>query len=226
MRSLTPLTICLALLCAPGPSAPRAAEAPQLETGAPPLATQRYQNGRRLYATGDLPGAAAEFRSALALFPTSPKLAFNLARTLERMGELAEAGTMCRRYLALAPDAEDRVTIEALCVSIEQRVEAERPRLVVSTLPSGATVYLDEVDVGRTPLTVWTTVGPHVLRVTAEGHKAALQTVQAERGKMLPVALELLRESASAPPGAAVAAAPASAASEAAAPAAWRAPVA
>ncbi|MCK6576159.1 PEGA domain-containing protein [Myxococcota bacterium] len=179
---------------AAAPAAPAPApEAPQLEPGAPPLATQRYQNGRRLYAAGDLPGAAAEFRSALTLWPSSPKLAFNLARTLERQGELGEAVGLYRRYLELSPTADDRATVSALATALEARVEAERPRFVISALPEGTEVFLDEVMVGRAPLTVATTPGEHVIRFKAPGHQSVLRTLTAERGKTTPMAVQLER---------------------------------
>ncbi len=197
-RSQTSLVLCLVTALAPWPAAAAPArptpEAPQLETGASPLATQRYQNGRRLYAAGDLPGAAAEFRSALTLFPDSPKLAFNLARTLERLGEMQEAAAFYRRYLVLAPSADDRATVEALATALERRVEAERPRLVISALPEGAEVFLDETPVGRAPLTVATTPGDHVVRLKASGYRPALRTIRAERGRTTPLAIELVRE--------------------------------
>ncbi len=205
MRRRLVLLLPFLMLASAGASAPLlAAEPPQLEAGAPPLAVQRYQNGRQLYGAGDLAGAAAEFRSALTLFPNSAKLAFNLARVLERLGEIQEASSMYRRYLGLAPQAEDRANIEALAAALEARVEAERPRLVVSTLPAGATVFLDEVEAGQSPITLRPPPGDHVLRFTAAGHQSALRTVKAERAVTTPVAVELQRDA-----GAAVAATPA-----------------
>ena len=56
---------------------------PRLEPGAPPLAEQRYLIGREQYREGNLENAASEFQSAFEIFPQSPKLAYNLARTLE-----------------------------------------------------------------------------------------------------------------------------------------------
>jgi TolA-binding protein len=55
---------------------------------APASAESRYQIGRRLYREGQFAEAAAEFKAALALYP-SAKLAYNQARSAERAGDLA-----------------------------------------------------------------------------------------------------------------------------------------
>lgn len=107
MRSLLALTVTLATAVA-------VAKPPSLEPGAPPLAEQRYQVGRELYAKDDIAGAAREFGTALALFPTSAKLAYNLARCEERLGRLGPAIEHYERYLELSPKAEDAESVRTL----------------------------------------------------------------------------------------------------------------
>jgi TolA-binding protein len=75
----------------PGGAAPAATESRGLEAGAPAAANQRYLGGLDLYRKGEFSAAALEFRVALQLFPTSAKLSYNLARSLERSGSLGEA---------------------------------------------------------------------------------------------------------------------------------------
>jgi len=126
------LWVCLALCALAGPTAsaqpaataPPATENRGLEAGAPAAANQRYLVGIDLYRKGEFSAAALEFRVALQLFPTSAKLSYNLARSLERAGALGEAIAEYRNYLALAPNAADRVDVERVIAALE----AERDR--------------------------------------------------------------------------------------------------
>lgn len=102
-------------------------ESLSLEPGAPAMATQRYVLGRVAYGQGHFAEALQELEVAYALFPTSVKLAYNLARTNERLERWAEAARFYRRYLELAPAAPDRAEIEAIVAVMERRAEAERP---------------------------------------------------------------------------------------------------
>jgi hypothetical protein len=70
------------------------------------------------------------------MFPGSAKLNYNLGRTLERLGRPGEAADAFRRYLARAPDAEDRANVEGLIARLEERTLTAE--LVLSTQPPGA----------------------------------------------------------------------------------------
>ena len=94
--------------------AAESAAIPQLEAGAPQLANQRYLQGREDYRAGRISEAATAFQRALDVFPESPRLAFNLARSLERLGRLGEAAAAYRRYVELLPLAEDAPTVSRL----------------------------------------------------------------------------------------------------------------
>lgn len=109
----------------PGPIA--AASAPsvrELEPGAPPLANQRYRAGIEMYTRADFAGAAREFTVGLALAPTSAKLAYNLARSLERAGNVSGAVETYRRYLALSPAAADRAAVLQIIEVLEREGRA------------------------------------------------------------------------------------------------------
>ncbi len=87
---------------------PHGAVSQTLEEGAPKLAEHRYRTGRVLYKQGKFAAAVKEFQTAFDLFPDSAKLAFNMARTCERLDRMSEAVGHYERYLALAPSAKDR----------------------------------------------------------------------------------------------------------------------
>lgn len=133
MRPTTPMARRAALaltLCAASPapaqtdaapaSAPASAAPRELEPGAPPLATQRYRTGIEMYLRGDFAGAAREFKVAQAVAPDSPKLAYNLARSLERAGDVPGAVAAYRRYLEVAPQAADRADVERVLAVLER----------------------------------------------------------------------------------------------------------
>lgn len=98
-----------------------------LEPGAPAMATQRYVLGRVAYGQGQFAEALQELEVAYALFPTSVKLAYNLARTHERLERWGEAARFYRRYLELAPAAPDHAEISAIATVMERRAEALHP---------------------------------------------------------------------------------------------------
>lgn len=101
---------------------PAPVDAHSLEAGASQMAVKRYLIGRELYLQGNLEGAAAEFQSAFDIFPQSAKLAFNLARCHERMGNNAKAIGFYEKYLELAPaGAPDRGDIEKLLAAMKKR---------------------------------------------------------------------------------------------------------
>ncbi len=175
------------------PSGAAASEQPMLEAGAPALAQQRYLIGRRQYRAGDFEAAAREFQSALEIFPGSVKLAYNLARTLERLDRIEDALEAYKRYLRLAKGADDREQVERVVAGLVERLRARRARAVVSSVPAGASVYLDDASApaGTTPMTLEAPPGAHLLRLELAGHRTALRTLELRAGASEAVAVEL-----------------------------------
>lgn len=173
-----------------------------LESGAPAMAEQRYQLARSLYREGRLDQALQEFKSALDLFPRSTKLAFNIARVAERLGKLDVAAKHYRLYLTLAPAAEDRAQVQQLVDSLERRLQAERPELVISTAPAKANVYLDadSAPTGSTPLRIRVAPGTHAVRIVLEGYEPVMRSVNVEKGKAAALAIQLSKARTSAAP--------------------------
>ena len=106
----------------------------ELEPGAPPLATQRYRTGIEMYVRGDYAGAVREFKVAQALAPDSAKLAYNLARSLERAGDVPGAVAAYHRYLTLAPQATDRADVMRV-LSVLQPATQSAPEAAAERSP-------------------------------------------------------------------------------------------
>ena len=164
-----------------------------LSDDAPPMARQRYEIGKRLYRQGKFAEAAVEFRTALSLHPKSARLAFNLARALERAGDLAGAAAQYEAYLRLAPTADDAGDVRAVLASLHGQLAERKPELVLTTIPAGASVWIDGASAvgGRTPIKVRLAPGKHTLRVELAGHEAALETGELFEGRRAAVALKL-----------------------------------
>lgn len=166
--------------------------APTLEAGASALAEARYQVGRTLYARGDYAGAAREFEIALEIFPQSPKLAFNLARTFERLQDDERALAAYRRYLTIAPAAPDRDEIERIIGGLERRVDAARPKLVVTSEPAGAAVRVDGLEGSfTTPATITASPGTLVVRLRLPDQPEVTRSVTVARGQSTPLHVTL-----------------------------------
>jgi tetratricopeptide (TPR) repeat protein len=176
--------ICGLRLLAGAAGAEAAPSSPTLGPDAPPIAEQRYQDGRRAYTEGHLEDAALAFRSALDVYPDSPKLAYNLGRCLERLGRLEEAAAAYRVYVALAPTAEDAPSVSRLADSLEAQWREARPALVVLSQPPGAQVTVGgEVLPDPTPVHTTLRPGTHLVTVRLPGHIEAAESVALVRGE-------------------------------------------
>lgn len=105
---------------------PSMATAQGLGPDAPAAAQQRYDIGRQLYRDGDYAGAAREFKVALKLHET-PRLAYNLARSLERSDEIHHAIEAYETYLRLAPGAEDAQQVRATIAALREAHPTPEP---------------------------------------------------------------------------------------------------
>lgn len=175
-----------------------------LEDGAPAAAEARYQVGLSLYQAGNYAGAALEFRGALAMFPTSLKLAYNLARTEERAGRLPEALKAYEHYLTLNPPAEERALVERLAKSLREQIEATWPEVLVTSVPAGAEIRVDaaQAPAGKTPLKLRLPPGVHVVHLASAGRVSQESSFDLKAGESKQIEVALA-PAASAPPTAA-----------------------
>src|SRR5215510_9553895 len=132
----------LALVAAPAaraPPDPKKAEA-----------AQRFDRGLQLFDDGDTAGALAEFKRTYELVP-NPVVLFNIGLVYAAMGRPVSA-----------VDALEKVMQTPDKLSTDQRERATRTlndqkqrigKLMVTTVPEGARIDIDNVESARTPLT-------------------------------------------------------------------------
>ena len=125
---------------------------------------ERFAEGNRLYTEGNFEGARLKFLQALAVART-PSLLFNLARSEEKTGKLAEAYLHYQEYLKFANlPAKGKADAERYSAELEKRVG----RIQIEA-PAGSHVQVDGKDVGAAPF-----VGP--IAVEAGPHQVMLGT--------------------------------------------------
>ncbi len=164
----------------------------ELEPGAPALAVQRYRLGRSLYGQGRFAEAAREFEAGLLIFPDSPKLSYNAARSHERAERFADAARAYEDYLRKAPGEQDAAAVAALAEGLWKR--ANYGRLDLVSTPAGAHVFLDDVAHPLTQVTPAQTrlpAGAHTLRFELEGYAADTRKVVVASGETVAVSLTL-----------------------------------
>jgi len=146
---------------------------------------------RQAYAAGDHARAYALFSEVHAVAP-SPGTLFNMALNAELSGQPALAYALWSRYLA-APDAPDRAD------RARHRRDALARKLAlvaVHTDPAGAEVFVDRDALGRVgigPTTFPVAPGPHAIWARAPDHLEARGEVEARRGEVASLSLELPR---------------------------------
>src|ERR1041385_5860119 len=132
-------------------------------------AAQRFDRGLQLFDDGDTAGALAEFKRTYELVP-NPVVLFNIGLVYAAMGRPVDA-----------EDALDKVLQTPEKLSTAQRERATRTlndqkarigRLTVTTIPDGARIDIDNVEVARTPLTAPLRIseGSHVVGAVSEGY--------------------------------------------------------
>jgi len=193
-RSLFRLAAILAMLCAAGPGA--LAWQPRPHTGTPGKqaleeARRHYRRALQLYEQeGDAEGALAELERAYDLAP-SYKILFNLGQAARAAHEYATALRALQRYLGdgggeLA--AARRTEVEDQIVVLQGFVG----QVEVVSSAAGATVSVDDVAVGTTPLDgpLLLNGGRRTLRLTTRDGAAVSKALTVAGGDRLRVALD------------------------------------
>ncbi|MBK8213275.1 MAG: hypothetical protein IPK71_05935 [Myxococcales bacterium] len=125
---------------------------------------ERFAEGNKLYTEGNFEGARLKFMQALAVART-PSLLFNLARSEERTGKLAEAYLHYQEYLKFPNlPAKGKADAERYAAELEKKVG----RIQIDA-PAGSHVQVDGKDVGPAPFG-----GP--IAVEAGAHQVMLGT--------------------------------------------------
>jgi len=178
--------------------APSTAAAPQTEAELNKAqAAQRFDRGLQLFNEGDNAGALAEFKQTYALMP-NPIVLFNIGLVYAAMGRPVDAVD------ALTP------VVDSATLSPEQRERAQKTlsdqqqrigRISVTSVPVGARIDVDGVEVARTPLSAPLRVaeGSHVIGAVAEGYAHARKEILVAGNADASVNFELLLSTAKRP---------------------------
>jgi len=160
-------------------------------------AAQRFDRGLQLFNEGDNAGALAEFKQTYALMP-NPIVRFNIGLVYAAMSRPVDAVD------ALTP------VVDSATLSPEQRERAQKTladqqlriaRVSVTTVPAGARIDVDGVEVARTPLTAPLRVaaGSHVIGAVAEGYAPARKEIIVAGNADASVSFELVLSTAKRP---------------------------
>lgn len=135
-----------------------AAEAPPAEPAVKPLdetlsgmAKADYAAGKILFTDGDPAGALVKFRAAYEA-SKEPRLLWNIAACQKAQRKYAKALTLVRQY---EKEADALLTAEekAEAKQIAEMLEPLVSKLTVTVNEPGATIVVDEEEVGQSPLT-------------------------------------------------------------------------
>ena len=150
----------------------------------------QFALGTNSYRKGDYRTALEHFLASNRLVP-NPNVAFNIARTYERLGQFPEAYRAYDVALSQEVDPQSRR-------AVERELERIRPQvalLEVTTDPPGATIYLDRKDLGprgTTPRVLALTPGHYRVIAELPGHKpSVMDTDIASKGHSAKVTLSL-----------------------------------
>lgn len=175
-------------------------------------AKARYEQGVEAYKAGHFKDAVDLFLAADRLSPSAP-LSFNIARAYEKLGDDSGALRWYRDYLRRAPSAPNANDVAASVARFEARLAKKGvQQLTVLSVPAGATVSIDEANVGVTPGTFELPPGRHHVVLLLRGYADSPSDIElaAEHAQDLTVTLAQVTTSPAAPepaPGAPPAAA-------------------
>ncbi|HEY7957036.1 MAG: PEGA domain-containing protein [Polyangia bacterium] len=179
-------------------------------------ARKKFAEGNERYARGDYPGAIESFKAAIAEDPTLPGPYRNLGLAYRAVDRCADALPNYEKYMSLRPESRftDRVRREIdLCrakLGMQAPSETAHPQSGGTFHPPTAQSYLhvaanliggeatDEASVridglvrGSTPLTIPVTAGHHRIHLEHPGFETADATVDVPAGERSEVELTM-----------------------------------
>ena len=138
--------------------------------------------GKKAYVRKQYDDAIAAFEAAYDAHP-KPAFLFNLARCLERKGDLDRAIGAAERYLDEAPDGEEHEEAEALLDLLRVKRDKAEGSVRVESTPPGATVRFVGARGGFdgvTPLTMRLPLGSYEVTLVKKGFTRAQRSVEVE----------------------------------------------
>ena len=156
------------------------------EVGDDQIARQHYATGTTYFEAGRFAEATREFLDAYRL-SHRPAFLYNIGVAYEKAGDVGRATGYYQRYLQAAPNADERVEIEARMFRFSSRVA----KLVIHTSGQESEVWIDGAIAGLAPLDpVVLTEGPHAVEVRRSGCLPAQRDVTLKGGFSMEVTLE------------------------------------
>jgi hypothetical protein len=177
--------LCFATLSVPS------ARAAEPDPTAKAEAAKRFDRGLALFDEGDNAGALAEFKQVYATLP-NPVVLYNIGLVYAAMFRPVDAVDALKQVVddpSLSPAQHER----AKTTLADQ--EARIGRLSITSVPAGAHISIDNVDVATTPLTapLRVSAGTHVVGAVAEGYVLARKEVVVAGNADAQLSFELVR---------------------------------
>jgi hypothetical protein len=194
MNARRTLRLVVALLLV-GPAAvaqPAAAPAqPSLAESLHGLAHDTYDSARLLLTNKDYGGALTKFQQAYEL-SKDPRLLFDMAVCAKGLHAYAKMKALLEQYERAAAgtmSVEDRAAVDAALAAVKNLVGVLR----LAGVPEGATVLLDGVSLGTSPLKepVFVDMGRHTVGVSKVGFDPAEKVVDVSGGGVIEIELAL-----------------------------------
>ncbi len=137
-----------------------------------------FDAGVALYRQARYDEALVSFQQALAIFD-SPAFVFNLARTCDRLHDVACALRRYREYRARNPKTGDIPEVERRIQALEADLKDRGVQVLsVTSTPPGAELTVNGVARGQTPWVGELPLGEHILRLTLAGFDDLESTVR------------------------------------------------
>jgi hypothetical protein len=167
------------------------AHAAEPDAAAKAEAAKRFDRGLTLFDEGDNAGALAEFKQVYQTMP-NPVVLYNIGLVYAAMGrpvDAVEALKQVASHQSLSPAQKERAQ------STLNDQQARIGRLTITTVPPGARISIDGVDVATTPLAapLQVAAGSHVVGAVAAGYAQARREVVVAGNADASVNLELVR---------------------------------
>ncbi len=187
---LTALTMSLCLVSPPVAADMGKVAPPESSVAAGEAAAKvAYRAGVEHFKGKRFADAIVEFNKAYRIDPNAV-LVFNLARCFEELKQYDSAVEFYNKYLVMAQDAPDKVSVEASIRTLELLRKGTAAPLLVSltftSKPQGARVYVDGRELGITPLNTQIPAGRHVVVLELDGFVRASNELSFEPSALPP----------------------------------------
>jgi len=133
------------------------------------MAKGKYEQGVEAYRRARYADAVRLFLEADAISP-SAALSYNIARAYEKLADDAQTLRWYRNYLRLEPRPKNLVEVQGYIRSLSEALARQGlQQLTILTSPPGATVTIDGMPLGVSPLTLELRPGAHDALLTRRG---------------------------------------------------------